>query len=121
MGKDFQSRDDRAEGADVGETSVNLFADRFSIRWDDMMGCYRVSVPRLSADGERIEVVRVDALRARLVEMELHEDLPDSFDQGYMRAWRDVARWLEAFPSSTGSLANDVPESAARDSQPKEM
>lgn len=36
-------------------------SQRFSIRWDMSMGCYRVSTPELSMDGKAIEVVRADA------------------------------------------------------------
>ena len=35
--------------------------DRFTIRWDASMGCYRVSVPNLSSDGESVEVVHAGA------------------------------------------------------------
>lgn len=60
------------------------------------MGCYRVSVPNLSAGGERVHVVRLDALEEKLAEMELHDDLPDSHDLGYMAAWREINEWLES-------------------------
>ncbi len=39
-----------------------------------------------------------DALTAKLAEMELHDDLPDSFDQGYMAAWREFREALAAVP-----------------------
>lgn len=47
---------------------------------------------RCVEQGERNER---EALRALLAEMKLHDDLPDSFDLGYMQAWREVSRWLE--------------------------
>lgn len=38
------------------------------------------------------EVLR--SLERKLEEMELHDDLPDSFDQGYMAAWREIKAWI---------------------------
>jgi hypothetical protein len=35
---------------------------------------------------------------AQLAEMELHDDLPDSFDLGYMTAWREIKAWMEKEP-----------------------
>lgn len=42
-----------------------------------------------------VPVVPISSLRAKLAEMELHEDLPDSHDIGYMAAWRDLSEWLD--------------------------
>lgn len=38
------------------------------------------------------------SLRAKLDEMELHDDLPDSFDLGYMAAWSEIKRWMDKEP-----------------------
>lgn len=46
--------------------------------------------------------VAVDVLQAQLAEMELHDDLPDSFDLGYMQAWREFRDWLARMPASPG-------------------
>lgn len=64
---------------------------RFVLRWDKAMGCYRVSEPNIEGP---VEVVTVRAIEAQLDDMELHEDLPNSFDMGYMQAWRDFRDWL---------------------------
>lgn len=42
-----------------------------------------------------VEYVGVDAVKAHLAEMELHDDLPDSFDLGYMQAWREIKEWVD--------------------------
>ncbi len=44
-----------------------------------------------------------EALTAKLAEMELHDDLPDSFDQGYMAAWREFREALAVVPSEPNS------------------
>lgn len=47
-------------------------SDRFSIRWHEGMACYRVSVPELSKNGERVEVVTVEAVDRLLRETSSH-------------------------------------------------
>lgn len=37
----------------------------------------------------------LNSLREKLAEMELHDDLPDSFDMGYMAAWSEINTWLK--------------------------
>jgi hypothetical protein len=34
-------------------------------------------------------------IAAKLSDMELHDDLPDSFDQGYMAAVNELKDWLD--------------------------
>lgn len=40
----------------------------------------------------------IASLKAKLAEMELHDDLPNSFDLGYMTAWREINEWLTEEP-----------------------
>lgn len=47
-----------------------------------------------SEEGERA-TIPVSTLRQKLDEMELHDDLPDSHDIGYMACWRELRDWVD--------------------------
>lgn len=45
---------------------------------------------------DAVEVFHLAPLRAKLAEMELHENLPNSHNIGYMAAWREIKEWVDA-------------------------
>lgn len=51
----------------------------------------------------------IEKLRGKLAEMELHDDLPDSSDIGYMACWREISVFLNDLQEqSTGTGSEDL-------------